>query len=310
MLPSDPSKATVDGYLDIEPEVARLPFAASLLRMPNNTLGSYGAYLHTYAMNRARRTAPFAYYIFAEDDYVPLRPHFDGALHAMFVSAFGGADAVGCLAGLVQGRPVEPRSRYEMHLESSHVMSAAALERVFSHTFGRARWHGSTTALMEHLAGETSDRSFGRIQYGFGLLLAAAGVPMRDWSAAFRVPYWNHHTLVDWSGPMHAFAVPAERVLIAPTQYLFHTAVKQCCHGTDCDEADRTAFCSVSRADDDMDACCRTRQGALPELRALRARWSVPRDPLVDATLSCGTLALRGVTVSSPNGTLLRVELA
>ena len=67
-------------------------------------------------------------------------------------------------------------------------------------------------------------------RYGFGLLLKHAGVTMRDWSAAYRVPYWNHRSLVDWSGAMHGFAVPSNRVLIAPSQYLFHDEIKLCGH--------------------------------------------------------------------------------
>ena len=84
---------------------------------------------------------------------------------------------------------------------------------------------------------------------------------MRDWSAAFRVPYWNHNTLVDWSGPMHAFAVPIDRVLIAPTQWLFHNELKQCCNGNDCDEVGKAQFCMVSRSrGNSADGCCRQRQ--------------------------------------------------
>lgn len=56
----------VDGYLNIEPETARLPFEATLVRLPNNTLGSYGMYFEAFRLSDARDA--FEYLIFAEDD--------------------------------------------------------------------------------------------------------------------------------------------------------------------------------------------------------------------------------------------------
>ena len=41
---------------------------------------------------------------------------------------------------------------------------------------------------------------------------------MRDWTAAYRMPYYNHKRLIEWTGGAHDFAVPFERVLFAPTQ--------------------------------------------------------------------------------------------
>ena len=52
MLPSEPGRALVPGYLDVEPEAAALPFAASLVKLPNNTLGSYGMYLEAFRTTR------------------------------------------------------------------------------------------------------------------------------------------------------------------------------------------------------------------------------------------------------------------
>ena len=41
--------------------------------------------------------------------------------------------------------------------------------------------------------------------------------------------------LVDWTGAMHGFVVPVERVLFAPVQWLSEEHVKLCCAGVDCD---------------------------------------------------------------------------
>ena len=116
--------------------------------MPNNTLGSYGMYVHAFLRSRSRGRSrslhgrdghghghedeprpQYTHYLFSEDDYLPLVPHFDAALVRMHRATFGAAQ-LGCLAGVLQGRPLEPTSRYLLHLESSHIMSAAALEAV------------------------------------------------------------------------------------------------------------------------------------------------------------------------------------
>lgn len=317
LVPYDTKRRPIPGYLDIAASGARLPCPLRLVLLRNNTLGSHGAYLHTYARHRAdyqesntqQQQHPFQYYVFAEEDYLPLIPHWDARLHRMYVSAFGSASAVGCLAGLMQGRPVEPRSRYPQHTESSHVMSAAALEAVYRYAFGTRQWAGPMTTLMLKLCEDIKgDQTFGLLQACFGILLTEAGVSMRDWSAVYRVPYWNHYSLVDWSGPMHAFAVPPEQVLIAPTQYLFHSTVKQCCLGSDCDEADRTKFCMTSRKASEatsLDACCQASKGVSSHIRRLRAQWSVPPNATAGAPSSCGYV-LRGYV---RNGTH-RVRLA
>ena len=179
LVPYDKKRRPIPGYLDIVQPAARLPFPAQLVLMPNNTLGSHGMYLHAYAMTRGSARS-YDYYVFAEDDYVPLLPHFDALLRRMYVETFGADSAHGCLAGLVQGWPVEPHSRYNTHLESSHIMSTAALEHVFTYVFDVARWNGSTAGLMMRLAGDKSDRTFGKIQYGFGLLLREVYAPTRN----------------------------------------------------------------------------------------------------------------------------------
>ena len=140
MVPSESSssdewEARINGdYLDVHAEAVRLPFPATLIRIPNNTLGSYGMYLTAYAMRRDQ----YDYYVLAEDDYLPVRPRFDEALVRMYAQTFGRRPGV--LAGLLQGRPVEPTSPWRLHCESSHIMSASSLRRLFrqeAHSSGR-----------------------------------------------------------------------------------------------------------------------------------------------------------------------------
>ena len=74
----------------------------------------YHAHTHAYARTRHE----FDYYIFAEDDYLPARAHFDALLVRMYADTFG--ERPGVLAGLVQGGAVEPESSFALHLETSH----------------------------------------------------------------------------------------------------------------------------------------------------------------------------------------------
>ena len=130
------------------------------------------------------------------------------------------------------------------------------------------------------------------MQLGFGLLLREAGVEVRDWTAAYRTPYYNHKSLVEWTGAAHDFAVPFERVLFAPTQWLYQPRVKLCCSAVDCDSV-KTGdgeVCSANRVDADPDACCRhqRQKRPLPETVARRRQWSV--DPGVRDVQELGAL--------------------
>ena len=250
MVPSESARgeeweARVAGdYLDIMQEASALPFAVELLRMPNNTLGSYGMFLSAYALRSDR----FSHFIFSEDDYIPLRPRFDEALVRMYALTFGRRPGV--LAGLLQGRPIEPTSPWRLHCESSHIMSAATLRRLFRHAAGAA-WGGhlieralsllaaegictTATRATSPNCEQAVDARFDRIQLAFGALLREAGVEARDWTAAYRTPYWDHSTIVDWSGAAHDWSVPLERVLIAPVQWAFAQHTRICCSPYDC----------------------------------------------------------------------------
>ena len=109
-----PALDAIPGYLDVGDAAHQLPFYSELHRLPNNSLGSYGMYLQAFAATREQHD----YYIFAEDDYVPARPHFDALLVRLYESVFRkGRHARGVLAGVLQGRPIEAESPFELHLE-------------------------------------------------------------------------------------------------------------------------------------------------------------------------------------------------
>ena len=38
------------------------------------------------------------------------------------------------------------------------------------------------------------------MQLGFGALMRDVGIPMRDWTSAYRSPYWNHEYITDFTG--------------------------------------------------------------------------------------------------------------
>ena len=216
MLPRDPSLREIPGYR------ASLTRAASqsmvnVVDVPNNTLGSYGMYLHAFGTTRGR----FDYYVMCEDDYIPAHPDFVGELLRMHSDAFPEGKP-GVLAGILQGRPIEPKSKFQLHLEGAHIMSAASLGHLYRHTYETVRWRHSMAARMLHLVNSSHSRSrlmnnyyFGLIQEGFGLLLADAGIEMRDWTAHFRSPYWNHEYVHDWSGAASNFTLRASSMMAA-----------------------------------------------------------------------------------------------
>jgi len=283
VVPRDPHRNQtrqhqIAGYLDVEQQAAALPFPVWMELLPNNSLGSYGMFLHAY---QATRNDGYGFYIFSEDDYIPVPAHFDSTLIRLHRAAFGsprgsrGGD--GILTGVLQGRPIEPLSPFDIHLESSCIVSAQGLSRLVTHVYETVRWNGSLADRMQHLTKAFVRMTyFGRIQLGFGLLLLEAGIPMRDWTAAFRAPYWNHFTLVDWTGPIHNYAVPPERVLFVPIEWFSEQRVKHCCAGVDCDTR-RSDVCRVGRQDADPDRCCRSRQPRLSNADiAARHSWSLP----------------------------------
>ena len=285
MLPSEPARTLVDGYLDIEPEAAQLPFPATLVRVPNNTLGSYGMYFEAYR----RSDNAFEYLLFSEDDYIPVRAYFDAALVRMYRQAFEGtasaaAGGHGVLCGLLQGRPVEASSPYQLHAESSHIMSAATLSHIFSRTYGApTHWHGDLISrsfhLLEQVEGVRVEAYYDRVQLGFGALMRDAGVPMRDWTSAYRSPYWNHEYIADWSGAAHDFRVPLERVLFAPIQWPFTERIRLCCSPADCIYLQGGTSCSLqrtpSRPRQRHHGCC-PESGVSSALLSVRAAASVP----------------------------------
>ena len=113
--------------------------------------------------------------MFVEDDYFPVYKGFDAALVRMYNRAFPDG-RLGVLAGVVQGRPVEPGSRHELHLETAHIMSADSLNHLFHHVYVKQGWRGSTAARMITMLSDPIAYYGGAIQAGFGMLLLNASI--------------------------------------------------------------------------------------------------------------------------------------
>ena len=147
VLPRDErGRREVPGYRSIDHAAPGLPL--ELLEVGNNTLGSYGMYLHAFASTRGR----FDFYIMCEDDYFPAHPDFVNELLRFHALSFRDSRP-GVLAGILQGKPVEPRSRFQLHLEGAHIMSAATLRHLYHHTFTAVGWRRSMAARMLHRKG-------------------------------------------------------------------------------------------------------------------------------------------------------------
>ena len=232
---------------------------------------------------------------------IPVREHFDSALVRMYKDTFEGEANVrtfnggdfkhagrGVLCGILQGRPVEARSPFQLHAESSHIMSAKTLRHVFDRSYGApTRWRGDLTSrslLLLEREGFSRTKStrfhlsyFDRVQLGFGALMRDAGVPLLDWTSAYRSPYWNHQYVSDFTGAAHNFSVPLERVLFAPIQWLFTKHIRLCCSPADCNYQHSTS-CYMQRetwSAQPANGCC-PRSVSTSDLR-LRKFASVPR---------------------------------
>ena len=303
MVPSERGKSHMMGFLDVGAAASRLPYEAVLALMPNNTLGSYGMYLEAFRLSEAAGDR-LDYFIFSEDDYVPMRPDFDRVLVRMYRHTFDKNDGVLC--GVLQGRPVEADSTYDLHLESSHIISARSLRRVFERAYrAQPAWPSDLTARSIHLLEEewvnrqdarehvlTSMNYFDKVQQGFAALMRDAHIPMRDWTSAYRTPYWNHEGIIDYSGAAHNYSVPLNRVLFAPLQWSNAQLVRLCCAPADCSSRRsfglrRVASCysrlqhwnghQTGQPKQPPDSCCPG--GAVPSsVLRVRARYSVPSD--------------------------------
>ena len=190
---------------------------------------------------------------------------------------------------MLQGQPAEPDSGRALHLETSHIMSARSLAHLFDHLYRVVGWRGSTAERMMHLLrasrnGTNNPYYGGGIQEGFGLLCTDSSIEMRDWSFAYRSPYWNHRLVVDWTGAVHNFSLPMLRVLFAPVQLLHSSAVrrryKSCCEpsAAACHGMQRACIVDVEQSHDD---CCLKRRArdageASVSTHSLRVRLSVP----------------------------------
>ena len=53
VVPSDPPRTELPGYLALEDLLPKLRCPLEVIRVNNNTLGSYGMYLHAFAIHRA-----------------------------------------------------------------------------------------------------------------------------------------------------------------------------------------------------------------------------------------------------------------
>lgn len=175
------------------------------------------------------------------------------------------------------------------------------MQTLFDRTYGTPlRWRRSLSDRMVHLVrrsgtGRYSSNRFDQIQEGFGMLCAEAGVPMLDYTAAYRSPYWTHSQVVEWTlGGMDTVAggasvagggavasagggsgrrepplLPMHRVLFVPVQALFLRRLKRCCALAFSKCRARGLTCEVAdwRADGD---CCRVEQ--LPSLETRQSK--------------------------------------
>ena len=206
MMPTDPFRALIPGYSDLGSLRQPLRCPLEFVHVSNNSMGSYGMYVHAFMYARGRADL----WVFCEVDYVPIRGSYDVALAVLLQQTFLGKP--GMLAGVLQGQPVEPRSDKQLHAEGAHVMSTKTLELVLHHVYTKQGWGGDTAEYMVSLVHKSRrprwvrlESRYDHIQLGWGLLMTEAGVEMREFASAFRTPYWFCRSqtcaIYDWTGP-------------------------------------------------------------------------------------------------------------
>jgi hypothetical protein len=271
-LPHDSKKIVIANYTDFRAEAALLPCKVHVLQLTNNTLGTYGMFLHAFATTRGEHD----YYMYAEADMIPVRRHFDELYVEMYSRAFAHGEP-GMLVGSLQGKPAEPYSHFPLHGQNQHIMSANSIDAVFRHVFVTMGWKQSAADYIVHLqTTRGTNRKFARhvfdqIQEGFGLLLSEANISMRDHTATFRSPYWNSNGYTQiWSGALTNFSLPMDRVLIVPVQMLFDRRLRRCCGVGSQSCKDSRATCMVNNWLTDVD-CCLKRKRAVDHVWHTRA---------------------------------------
>ena len=212
-----------------------------------------------------------------------MHAHFDALLVGLYNATF--ADRPAVLAAILQGRPFE--KSMPLHLEGPHLMSSSSLAHLFDRVYVRLGWRPSLADRMVFLVhtkgsrGRLARSRFDHIQEGFGLLMAEAGIEAKEWSGAFRTPYWNHAELVDWTGytAQHGM-LPMDRVLFAPAQWLFVRKIRRCCGHTWPSCRSRKTTCAVRNWRRNATDCCSQDKVDWNQIRR-RAPYAATLDSLV-----------------------------
>ena len=273
MMPTDPFRALIPGYSDLGSLRQPLRCPLEFVHVSNNSMGSYGMYVHAFMYARGRADL----WVFCEVDYVPIRGSYDVALAVLLQQTFLGKP--GMLAGVLQGQPVEPRSDKQLHAEGAHVMSTKTLELVLHHVYTKQGWGGDTAEYMVSLVHKSRrprwvrlESRYDHIQLGWGLLMTEAGVEMREFASAFRTPYWFCRSqtcaIYDWTGPSNGTGrcsgvgdqlvscyLPMDQALFVPLQMLYHHAVTRCCANEESTCSSARSRCIVKDWREDPDCC-------------------------------------------------------
>ena len=150
----------IPGYADISAEARRLSCPVHVLRAANNSLGSYGMYLHAFAAHSEQND----FYVMSEVDYVPTRPRWDAALVRLHEQAFGGGGAPGALVAVLQGRPVEAKTSLHLHAEGTQIMTARALRQLFRYVYDEKQWGWTAACRCARCSSFPCSRPFCRLR--------------------------------------------------------------------------------------------------------------------------------------------------
>jgi hypothetical protein len=192
MMPKCSTKIQYQHFYDI-PETTLNKLKCTVVFIECENFGySNGQWLKCY-----EQYSDFDYFILIEDDYVPFQDNFDQLLISLYKQKFD--NDIGKLCGYVQGYPLQKRHRLPLHYESAVMVSKTTMKKLYQ----SKKWKGDPRSFLDKTLvknkrldkAKKSLKSIGGFyQVNFSLLFTLIGIPLKDFSKEYIVPWYQKET--------------------------------------------------------------------------------------------------------------------
>lgn len=189
MCPKCPKHLEMSGFYDISKSILDSLDCPLVFEECENYGYSNGQWMKCYELY-----TDFDYYILVEDDYCPYQDHFDSILVDLYLAKF--PKNIGKLCGYIQGTPLQKNHKFPLHWESAMLVSRDTFEKLYNCD----RWKGRPRDFLNAVLVKNKKLSSmkerpeavgGFFQVNFSLLFTLIGIPVRDFSKEFIVPYYE-----------------------------------------------------------------------------------------------------------------------